>query len=782
MLRHCLTTLLLLVGWGLQAEAAENLALGRPYTLDPEPNYSYCKGEEDVTDLTDGRRCVSDPDPERSFWVQQAAVGWAQHGDRLIEIEIDLGENCAVEAVTFGTVAGAADVTFPLAVMVFAGDDGKRYDYVCDLINEAVPQESYAHYTFRAEDLRASGRFVRLEVVRGGWYCFCDEVEVWGRRLDAPVRRARRWSDAEVSTFADSLGPTIRQKNSSLTLLGHAREALDRDGDRYTRASGLCREGLDALYEQIIARQSAEEVDYRRGVPYTALDRDICRRMGDYRAATGRGEDVVVWPASPWVPLLPFDGPSEDAGAVSTRLLQGEWGEQALNLTNMTPRALQVAVRVDRVSGPEGDVDTECLRLREAVFVEAFGFRLRADALVPIREPLLLPPGMTKQVWITVDSRGLEPGEYEAVLALDVEGGRRLRPEVAFTVTPVPMPEKPSLTALNFSYFHWPVAKRFPQSVAEDLMTHYIYGQCVPPGSMPYPKVDGEGNFTEPLDFSGLDAMIELVPDTRLWVLWPGFEWDYGKFMPVPGDARRARIFRRWVKDVLEYMDGKGYGLENVAFFWTDEPSIERMREQVLPSSRLLREVEPDALVWMDVTGDNTPESVAEMEPYIDIWCPVFRKADWDVWEGKRLWFYSTGSNKGHSPTGYYRYQLWQAVNWGCEGHAFWAYTDDTPLWDDYAGSSPSYSVVYDGEDGVVDSKRWEAYRAGIEDYEICRMLSDAIDVAQDEGRADDPEVRAASAALAEWVDRVLEALSDPQMADRAHDELLDHLVRLVEP
>jgi len=757
------------------ATAAENLALGRPYTLSPEPDYPYCKDDGDLTDLTDA---VTD----NCNWVKKTTVGWGLVGSKLIEIEIDLGQVCAIEAVSFATVAGAADVTFPMAVMVFVSDNGNSYDYVTDVINEAPSQASSIVHTFVAEDLDTRGRFVRLGVVRGGWYCFCDEVEVLGQRLDVSEEelQERRWTSEEVSERATELIPVARQKNSSLTLLRIAQEALDRDGNRYAEAATECRTQLAELRDKIMARREAEQVDYRRGIPYTSLDRSICYQMGKYLAATGRDKGLVVWPAPPWASLFPFDWPTRaDTGEPFTSLLQGEWGELALNLTNTSARPLEAEVSIESLSGPDGEVSADGLRLREVVYVEAFGFRVKADALVPIRKPLRLPPGMTKQLWITVDSRGLEPGEYEAVLGLDVHNGQKLRPKIAFEVVPVAMPDEPTLTTANFSYFTWPVAQDFPDQVAQNLREHYTNAQCIPNAYIPYPKADAEGNFTEPLDFSGLDYNIELMPETRLWILWPGFEWDYGQMMPKEGDERRAKIFTRWVTDVLDHMREKGYGLDNVAFFWMDEPGQKHMRERVLPSSKLLREIEPKALVWMDITGDNTADSLKEMEPYIDIWCPVSSKANWDFWAGKRLWFYTTASNKGQDPSAYYRYQLWQAFNWGCEGHAFWVYTDRGLLWDDYAGNSPSYSIVYDGPDGVIDSKRWEAYRAGIEDYEVCRMLADAIENARQAGRGDDAEVQAAAEALDDWVQQVLDNRSDPMIAEQAHNELLGHLVSM---
>ncbi len=100
-------------------------------------------------------------------------------------------------------------------------------------------------------------------------------------------------------------------------------------------------------------------------------------------------------------------------------------------------------------------------------------------------------------------------------------------------------------------------------------------------------------------------------------------------------------------------------------------------------------------------------------------------------------------------------------------------------MWDDYAGT-PTYSVVYDGPDGVISSKRWEAYRAGVEDYEICKMLKDAIAAAKAAGKGKTAEVKTAQESLDKWVKQVLNSIIDPMVAEQAHQAILQHLVILL--
>ncbi|MBC8354519.1 MAG: hypothetical protein H8E66_21195 [Planctomycetes bacterium] len=138
---------------------AENVALGRPYALSHPPNYPYCTDDGDATDLTDGARY----NPRgTSLWTQKGTVGWAL-GEQLKTIEIDLGQICSVEGVTFETAAdNRSQGTFPLAVLVFVSDDGQSYSFAGNIINEAVSQAAYVVHTFKLDGLKEQGRFVRL--------------------------------------------------------------------------------------------------------------------------------------------------------------------------------------------------------------------------------------------------------------------------------------------------------------------------------------------------------------------------------------------------------------------------------------------------------------------------------------------------------------------------------------------------------------------------------------------------------------------------------------------
>lgn len=75
-----------LVATALRAQDPANLAVGRPYTLTPAPDYALCTDAEDTRQLTDG---VTVP-PGKQIWVDQRCVGWRRREP--VEVVIDLGQ------------------------------------------------------------------------------------------------------------------------------------------------------------------------------------------------------------------------------------------------------------------------------------------------------------------------------------------------------------------------------------------------------------------------------------------------------------------------------------------------------------------------------------------------------------------------------------------------------------------------------------------------------------------------------------------------------------------
>lgn len=742
--------------------ARTNVALNKPYVLSHEANYPYCKDDGDATDLTDGRK----HDPKGStLWTQKRAVGWAI-GEQFKTIDIDLQSQYDITGVTFQTAASAiTQGTFPLSVMVFVSHDNKNFRYAGELINEPIDQHNYVVHTFTLSDLDAEGRYVRLLTIRGGFYVFCTEIEVFGSPSEE-VKPGDGMSKEATLDFAKERLPALRQYNSSLVLLGIARDHIQSFADDHPRATAKAFDTLGVIEQSLQQKAMPDEVDFRRGVPFTSLDAQTC-------AVVGRLYQAIDLPAislsqtNPWEPRQPFNNQSTPPSK-RLKTLHGEWAEMAFNITNGTDETQTLSLAIE-------GLPPDAITTHQAIFVEAFGFRLRSDALLPITNQITIAPGLTSQIWLSIDTRQLTPGVHSGQLTIAESENRKTAP-VELEVSTISFPEETVLDINVFGYMHWPIAKADSGGTSLDMQKHYVNNHVIVSSYLPIPRVNAAGDSIGPMDFTMLDDYIAKLPHARRFTLFMGFEWDYRKMYPKQDEPKREKIFRQWLRETIDHLKQKGLSYDQFNFLWVDEPSQKVIEEIVAPCTRVLREVDPDAQVWIDITGDVTEESLLAHNDLADIWCPASDKVDWAFWKDKEYWYYDSASDKSKSPTAHYRHKLWKAFAVGATGNAFWTYMDGSDPWDDYAGS-PSYGVVYNTAEGkIATGKRWEAYRAGIEDYELCHMLTRAIENAKDSGKGESAAVINAKGKLQHYLDNLDTLRNDHSWAERAHMELIDHL------
>lgn len=199
-----------------------NLALHRPYTITPAPNYTHCTDPDDKTQLTDGVYSVG------YFWAQKSTVGWSNRSP--VTITVDLGQVEPLAGVSYNTAAGVAGVAWPTLAALLVSDDGTEWTALGDLVRlstkaGAPRPDVYSVHRFATAELRARGRYVRL-IVSQTPYCFVDEIEVY-RGPDALLAQApagRRVADTDGLFMDMQVLSGIHWRLR--TDLAHARSAL----------------------------------------------------------------------------------------------------------------------------------------------------------------------------------------------------------------------------------------------------------------------------------------------------------------------------------------------------------------------------------------------------------------------------------------------------------------------------------------------------------------------------------------------------------------------------
>jgi len=330
----------------------------------------------------------------------------------------------------------------------------------------------------------------------------------------------------------------------------------------------------------------------------------------------------------------------------------------------------------------------------------------------------------------------------------------------------------------GWGYFDDPCIAGHEEAAARDLLEHYNTALTLNHRYLPHPKVDAKGNFTEPMDFTKLDRMLAWNPKCRLWLIWVGFEFGFNRMgTPSFGTPVWENAFTQYVTGMRDHLAEKGIGKERFAWYWSDEPGGERWEKFDHVASQLLKRIDPEMLVWANPTRRLTVQQFKASLPYVDIFCPSLgtlgNGAVLDVCHATRRpsWLYVCASEKNADPFGYYRWLSWKAWKNKLGGIGMWVYVDaNGQTFSDYV-SGVSYAMVYKGEKGPIGSKRWDAWRQGIADYEYLRMLSDAVAAARKAGGKEDACARAETI-LGQGVEEIVG--QSPHGGDSANRDLPD--------
>ena len=410
------------VSKGSQSVRAENIALGKPYTLSPRPNYQYCTDPGDRTQLTDGKTTTS------YFWTQKGTVGW--RNSRLVIITLDLKRVEPIEGVALVTAAGRAGVNWPLAIHVQVSEDGKNYFEAGELIKldheEHGPwPKEYAIRKLETHRLKARGRFVRFVVytpAEGASYFFTDEIEVY--------RGPKRWL-REPLHLKNALAPqAIRltfsvqkrwQKDCSAfkQLLSEAEQKV---------ASGKGKDAklqtLHQLQQELAKLSSSELKEVREPDTFRAVLPlgETHARLFALQARLWRlwgVKPLAARAVCPWSPLDLFTlspleltrETSQGDNLVRVDTMLGEFRAGAVNVVNSTERPVKLRVWFEGL--PQSPTPAY-VTVHQVEWTDTSHFEPVASALPEAARGdrcwlVTVLPGLVRQVWLSFHVERLQP-------------------------------------------------------------------------------------------------------------------------------------------------------------------------------------------------------------------------------------------------------------------------------------------------------------------------------------------------------------------------------------
>lgn len=701
------------------AYAVNNVAYGKRYTLTPMPNYPLTADVGDEVQLTDGEKSSG------RLWTTKKSVGWKDSG--LIEIEIDLENDYLIDKVCFSIVRSSdSGISYPRSLDVLISLDRLQYRIATSF---SIQNTTGEHKKRRicADDNVLNGRYVMLLIQPSGsrGFTFLDEVEVYS--LDEKIERGntRTINAPMISTYLKEKASFEKRKYSLLSLV----EKIDTLKYEDLRVK---KDKLLVALTQIRFASDANLNDYEKKI----------YRLNQERISTEISQPTLIWQKNPWLKFRSIEYQVKNEllrQGLRFDLVKKGSAYDSLVITNNTvvDKKIEISVEGEEVvSGTAIDL-YEVGEVISALDYDQFG-----DALLPLENRALhIRPGESKQIFIEISSISDVAGIYRNNLIVseftEVDNNEyRIPVESEVLNLKIRQERRPNVNA--WAYSNTPIAEIDQSSTISDLVKHQVNTVVYHPHQLPWPVFDDHGRVND-YKKEDFDKTSVLYEEMAMRLFFMNFNDKSvrsfnGRYTFL--GRRWKEIFKVWIQNWVEVMKGNGLTYSEFAFYPFDEPSSNEEIEFLLEVARLIKEVDENVLIYT-TKGRLDRVDLLRAKGLLDIIQTLVTDLDAITLSLARsmdieLWSYSAeGGGKAASPNEFYRAQSWKAFELGLTGVGFWAYGDTGPVgqaWDDFDGKRPDYAVVYEGNKKPISSKRWKAWKLGVEEFTLLRTYRNEIE------------------------------------------------------
>lgn len=721
------------------AHAGENLALGKPYTLDPAPNYPLCTDPGDATQLTDGRHSTG------RFWSDKATVGWVN--SKPVIITIDLGSVRPISGVSFNTAAGTAGVKWPESISILVSDDGRAFYVAGELISLSArtstpPPQGYAVHCFRTDQLGTHGRYVALVVTPGEPCAFVDEIEVLsGNPSLLSLKPQGRSFTAPKNFFA--LSQTrfgiARRLRADVRAVGEATERTDLPPNAKEQIKSEL-----AAAEREMAEVSWPPEDFRTILPLNAAHERVFHAQAHLWGALG-APLLSAWPADPWAPLSITQAPPGKASApLSLSLMQHEYRAAALNISLSGSLGSNLKLQI---LGLPGGPNPAYIGVDEVLWTDTksgtpVAAALQRTVLEKDAYSISATPGLTRQVWLTVHLTNIPPGLH-AGRVLVSSGSSQATVPLSIHLYPFRFPGEPSLHLGGWDYTDADSAFGFTPRTRTAFITHlqehFVDSPWATPAVLPAGKYGSPGAMTAAPDTTRFDQWLHRWPGARQYCVFANVQEQFDGSRAGTSDFNQK--VKTWILFWAEHVRRAGLKPQQLVLLLVDEPGRAEQDALILPWAKAIHSANTGVKVWEDPRHDDPRKANQQMMAACDVLCPhwpSFVKAgpgyrDYYVNQrdkGKELAFFSGfGPVRTTDPYACYRLQPWHCWHYGAHSSYFWSFADSGggSSWNEYAAPHYDFSPMFLDPTSVTRGKHMEALREGVEDYDYLVMLRDGI-------------------------------------------------------
>ncbi len=505
-------------------------------------------------------------------------------------------------------------------------------------------------------------------------------------------------------------------------------------------ASVRARLGARADLETWAVAQTRASLAFARGIKTASQFNDLRAEHRYYTALLERlaadqpaGDAAVYAIHNPWQELdaaqfLRRSGLR--ANRISVSMAGNEYESAAFTLTNLQTRNASFHIEV----GPVGKVPSpKVVAVREVPLVtNAYPREPSEDVLPKLGEGQLirLGPLETRKVWLTISSRELAAGDHHSVIRIGDLASSRAPIEVGLDihVANVRLPEKRSYHEENWLFF--------PGGQPDDDLENSTYVEALEHGINVFNvpaitlRVDAEGNVLS-ANLGPHDNMIAKLRGRALFLIMGSVNLEWPKDYK-PAGALQEKTYAEAIRWYSTHMQRLGLSYSDYALYIQDEPGLmgyDKNYEHWMANLKRIKAADPKIQLYADPAGGAKPEILKPVAHLLSIIQPDLHlirenpegmKA---VTASAAYWHYEAPGDQRHlDPLGFYRVKPWVSYQMGMTGGGYWVYQYSS-FWFLDPKLGPEYGAVYPTAAGPVTTKRWEASRDGIEDYELLTML-----------------------------------------------------------
>lgn len=744
---------------------ANNIAEAASYQVSPAPNYSYCTESGDVTQATDGIKRAPGP-MSPSLWTLPECIGWV-NVLAPITITVDLGQIKPISGLSVNMVAGtSAGVTWPAHILCFSSNDGVNWYYLTDLVansekSRELPSDGAWINPLRpvykfASDVHSYGRYVCYSVLPTSPFAFIDEVEVYGGD-SAWLTEPRTGTVVSGSSGIANYSLEYRTRGGALKRIvldeNELSDRIDTSEITSLQKANLQVE-LETAANSAMSSPTDPPASFRAVMPLNSGHANMFSVQGELWRDLGLTQPVI-WRSHRYGWLNIFHTPPifSDTSAINTSMLKDEYRAESIAISNPTEAAINVSINPENIIGGSG-----WLKVFESLWTDTFVRKVVPSALNEIVPSsgvysLAVPPGMTKILWLQVDSHNLLNGTSSGDIRFQIGQNITSIPwNLRVSLFPL---DTPRMTVYMWDYLNGSGAyglNTVNRPAALQLMrSHYINTVWGTQSVLPTPTAsyfNSNDQLVTALNFSLLDNWIlNEAPNADQYFVFlanPGTSSDSsfaGASMGTP--AFNARI-GSWIQSIANHMAAVGVNPSKLAIHVWDEPSQGWQFNIAAQWLRAIKAGDSRVKCFINPAISSTANS-ADYSPALDaadIICPhtfLYNQSGADVRteyqnrraSGKLLHFYlGTGPAKFGDPTRSFRLNAWHTFKEGGTGMGFWSLGDigkATSSWNEYSANANPFTPLFLSSSEVNSSVHFEALREGIEDYELFKKVDDAV-------------------------------------------------------